>query len=325
MYNARTLILKALHPIIMSKDINIHRYQHRRSPDDPQLSRVIYGSIDDFLASEILGKAVHTIYGEALPLDIYANIRIGMPLVVSFSGATPKGSITTLPFFSLRRTVGELGFSHISFSDPSLHLDPQLRIAWYGGTKELQLQTLIPLLIAKMLAGAKPKNIMFVGGSAGGFAALYFSHLFPQSVCVAWNPQTNLLAYNKELLAQYCSPAFGLETREAIELRLSEFIVCDLTIREGIWTSCRPILYLQNARDHHVEGHLVPLLRNICDSWEPGLQPVSQIVNENICLLMKDWGEGHFPPPKTFLRAALMRLAACEGDLYVALTSCVSL
>lgn len=288
------------------KSIQRLRSFHRWSAE-----HVNYATVDEFLDGSIMpGKAVHSIHGEQLPLDIYTDLTSGRPLLVSFHGAIPEDVIPTLPVFSGHDLASALSTSLVAFSDPCLYLDPELRIGWFSGTERLRLQSLLPRLLKSLIQRSQPSKLIFLGGSAGGFAALLFSRAFPEALCLAWNPQTNLLAFDQQPVDDYCRVAFNLCTRKEIERYVGRFVTYDLTIENDC--ALAYTLYVQNMSDSHVCHHLKPLLRGLGCHLELD-RSFYGAISDRFWLCLDDWGDGHIPPPRSFILSSLQGLIESNG------------
>jgi hypothetical protein len=110
------------------------------------------------------------------------------------------------------------------------------------------------------VVACEAERVIFVGGSVGGFAALYYSWLLPGSIVIAANPQTDLERYfvlNTNRYRRYCRPSMSKDDR------LSSVITSSLV-------SCyaerfdNSVIYLQNAADPpYVRDHFAPFLAAI--------------------------------------------------------------
>jgi pimeloyl-ACP methyl ester carboxylesterase len=146
----------------------------------------------------------------------------------------------------------------IAIADPSLGVLSDLTTAWYAGHDGFETQKILPDLIRNVARACDAERIIFVGRSAGGFAALYYSWMIPGSVCLAINPQTKLDVYS--VIDLYRHRAWpNLDKSKS----LSEVIVSDLV-------SCyaerfeNTVIYLQSAPDYsHVRHHFAPFLAGI--------------------------------------------------------------
>jgi hypothetical protein len=103
-------------------------------------------------------------------------LTLGLPLVVAFAGLGDE--------FSFRKTLADLKVNTIFIRD--------LYHQWYlGSLGELGSGiTQTSSSLHQLIKDAKPSSVLFLGASAGGFAALLFgSLLVPDAICV-FSPQT---------------------------------------------------------------------------------------------------------------------------------------
>ena len=114
-------------------------------------------------------------------------------MIVIFHGAIDQSQRKMPHFQSL---LPELKNCHqISIADPTLALDPSIKSGWYLGGESMPLQMELPNLLRYLSELNGVNKRIYLGGSSGGFAALYYSLMDPGSVCIAVNPQTRLTAY----------------------------------------------------------------------------------------------------------------------------------
>jgi len=195
-------------------------------------------------------------------------------------------------------------------SDPSLMLSDDLTVAWYTGSQNFNLQqTLGNILKTFSNQFGKNRTILY-GGSAGGFASIYYSTHIPNSYAVAANPQTNILKYYKRLVKKYfdiCFPNYSQIGKELYDTDV-EYDVCDLFSR-----SESNLIYLQNLDDtFHIENHLVPFLESQGHKYiEQDKTTVNNLSDRLTVVYGKGWGEGHSPPPKQLVFCLLNLL--CKG------------
>ncbi len=137
---------------------------------------------------------------------------------------------------------------------------------------------------------------MFVGGSGGGFAALYYSWQFPGSVALVSNPQTNL---NHAIFRIGNSTAPPAGHRFPPDTRMSQVIDDDLC---ALYASrCdNSVIYLQEATDFfHLKWHFGPFVTGLPREYA-----------DRLITRMTSWGRrGHQAVPATvwipWLNAAL--------------------
>jgi hypothetical protein len=136
--------------------------------------------------------------------------------------------------------------------------------------------------------------VIFVGGSAGGFASLVLSHDMEDSIALVWNPQTNFQKYYKRSVNSYldcCWPDGSSSIpRSAVTSAVDLY-------------SDKPgnniVLYMQEESDtHHVNEHLRPFEERVG-------------ADNNILFYKSHWGSGHAPAPKSLIKEVL---SACLED-----------
>jgi hypothetical protein len=98
----------------------------------------------------------------------------------------------------------------LTFADPTLELHPDMVAGWYLGGEGMYLQSEFPRLIKCLSEHLGVQRRIYTGGSAGGFASLYYSLRDPGCACVVVNPLTNLFSYkNSERQLRLIWPAIG--------------------------------------------------------------------------------------------------------------------
>lgn len=108
-------------------------------------------------------------------------------LVIIFHGAVDREKRETPRYQSF---IPNMGPHHqISIPDPTLELGSEIPMAWYLGGADMPLQSQLPKIISAISAVAGIKRRIYLGGSSGGFASLYYSWADPKSACVTINPQ----------------------------------------------------------------------------------------------------------------------------------------
>jgi hypothetical protein len=270
-----------------------------------------HADLDAFLAATELPDGMHTIWGEIAPIDFLVRLKPGRPLILSFHDNTPRNSSVKLPIFTGLGVIKSLDASYIALSDPSLYLHPDLKLAWFAGGDGLELQKLLPAVLGKIVALSGASDVICLGGSGGGFAALYYSAGISGSIAVAWNPHTDIIRYNPTHVAEYGAAAFGLETYEATAARLPSLVDTNLAAAYADGRDNR-VLYLQNNSDGYVVTQMRPFLTSL--GIDVGPLPkgtkINGVVADGLWLLLEDWGEGHVAPPAPALSALLAAIVA---------------
>lgn len=210
---------------------------------------------------------------KALPLWLRQRNRSDT-VVVSFHGAVDRATRQPpvfMPSFPLRGNAP----SQLAISDPALLEPGEFSLAWYSGQPGLALQQALPAVIGDVMRHLGASRVIFVGSSGGGFASLYYSWHFPDSVALVSVPQTNMRTYHKGHIRR-CRE--GLWPGVSSDAALSDLIctdVCQLYARKVPNT----VIYLQSAGDRfHLQSQMLPFAAAItsvkdsrfvlqCDFW----------------------------------------------------------
>jgi len=218
--------------------------------------------------------------------EMPVSVRMGDPstLVYSFTGAAANRGNFTLPHFAVHGLSGYVPATIIGFSDPSLTRDDALKTAWFSGHEGFPLQRILPDLIEGMIESLGARRVVFVGGSSGGFAALYYSWHIPGSVAVVTNPQTNFQRYIQPPIADYrtvCWPSL------ADNQALATVIDTDLCALYATRFD-NSVIYLQVASDYsHLQGQFAPFVATLPTGF-----------TRRLIVRMANWGRwGHKPAP----------------------------
>lgn len=247
----------------------------------------LFRSLTEFEATQIPSGISSITYG-AGTLDILLVRRESPNLVVIFHAAADPSSVS-LPIFVGQGITQNLDASILFVSDPAL--DFQIPIGWYAGDRERPLQSDLQRVIRHIASTIDAQNIIFEGSSAGGFAALVYSHGFPSSLAVAVNPQTDIFRYHEGQVDMYLSACWNGSKPDADNA---------ITSAIDLYSDSFPnhVLYLQNQRDEfHVQNH-----------YEPWAQRFAELSGARWQKIEGDWGDGHAPPPP-FLQEAVLQYA----------------
>jgi hypothetical protein len=218
--------------------------------------------------------------------------------VVTFHAALSKEMV--LPLFAGGQVFQDGPTNRILVSDSGLYADATLNLAWFAGTAELRLQALLPRVLRRLVEVAGGSRLLFFGPSGGGFAALYYSRLFPGSLAVPVNPQTILMNFYEAHRRIYAKGAFGAETQVEVDGVFRDAICSDL-LEHYAGQVPNHILYVQNETDEfHIDGHMRPFL----DSLPEG----------SVRVLTGNWGDGHVATPPDQLRALARNITSRPGS-----------
>lgn len=186
--------------------------------------------------------------GVTIPVSYKAGKNNTM--IILFHGAVDR-SAHTLPRF--QGPIPGMGGRHqLSISDPTLALDDSLSLGWFSGGRDAPVQSAITKAIARVSRHVRAGRRVYVGGSAGGFAALYYSWRDPGSICIAVNPQIALDSYYPNPARNYLEKAWpGARSFSDIagkaDLNLAE---CYSKRFDNL------VIYMQSCGDaHHFSEH----------------------------------------------------------------------
>lgn len=262
---------------------NYHRYN---TPS------VLHESLAEFYDSPITPGIQIIPCGEHL-LELMISDRSAATTIVIFHAAARVD--TDLPLFVGQQLTNDLEANIIFVSDPLLGRDNP--IGWFTGSPDFALQDELVKLIEHIQTGlGHANNLCFYGPSAGGFAALYYSHHFPGSLAISANPQTNIRDYQANKVKEFLDSSWAGAS-------ISE--VPATTNLLPLYTETFPnhVAYLQCVNDTlHLEKHARP--------WAKATERNA----DRRAFIVDDWGAGHAPPPPFLLRGILEYAVALEGD-----------
>lgn len=288
-----------------------------------------WGSIDDFLRDSAWSDGIHAIRFAGGHFDVL--LRGGVTstpdlraLPVFFSGAVQRDA-TAPPFFSGTTLAGQVGVPVVAISDPTLHCSNDVSIGWYtGGSGEFFQAALPGFLLA--LREAVGREIVLVGGSAGGFASLFYASAVGCGAFV-WNPQTDLLRYGAWAVREYLVAVLGDQSwsypdnapKASVEPVDLEAARAQLSAA-GIESTVGPagkltrLLYLQNRSDHHLQRHAEPYRD------ASGLEHVSEGLygSSTHVMAVSSFSEGHRAPRREIIEAGLELAITPDADLLAA-------
>ncbi|GAA2846662.1 hypothetical protein [Paenarthrobacter ilicis] len=277
-------------------------------------------SLIDFLNQESWDDGVHTIpIGAGPNLDLFFS---GSPLdaetavvPVFFNGAVSDRESKVGPFFSGRKLAAAAGIGFIAVSDPSHNLDPSLGLAWYAGNKLQDLQNSLDAIL-RGIASRAERELLFIGGSGGGFASLYYGNRLSQKASVlVWNPQTSITEYNETFAKNYFTRALGVgDELHGVDWKS---VAKSKASTRGIQTEVlisrpRRLLYMQNGSDWHTPVHAVPFLRG--GHFEHAGNGIFA-TDDNHQVWIANYGDGHAPLPENILLVALQLMI--DADMSV--------
>lgn len=253
----------------------------------------LFSSLAELEATAVPAGISSIAYGSGT-LDLLFVRRPSQNLVVIFHAAADPATVS-LPIFVGQGITQNLDASVLFVSDPAL--DFHIPIGWYAGDENRNLQADLERAIRHIASTVGAENIIFEGSSAGGFAALVYSHAFPGSLAMAVNPQTDIYRYHQGKVDEYLSACWsgGKPAEE-------DAVTSAIDLYSGSFPN--HVLYLQNQRD---EFHLI-------NHYEPWSHSFGELSGTRWITIEGDWGDGHAPPPPFLQEAILQYALSFEGN-----------
>lgn len=244
-------------------------------------------------------NGLFTVTHHGLPIDLMVEDNGSNTTLVSFSAALGQAPLNP-PLFTGRSASASLGMNRLFVSDPGLLCSNDLGLAWYLGTKQVNLTQNLVEIIHAVQDRLGAHHLVFFGMSGGGFASLNVSHEFPGSLAVPVNPQTRILDYAKvhwQAMAEACFGARG--EGGALNILEAHHRADQREVYSRGYSNT--VIYVQNSQDSHVTYQMIPWLEAI--GWKG-----------DVHVLVEKWGNGHVPPKPETLRQLLGSINQVDGD-----------
>lgn len=121
-------------------------------------------------------------------------------LIISLGGGGRKNK--KYPTFFRWKYKNFVGGKFLCIDDPMYFYHKEsTSVMWYYGTKELSFLTLLAEIVKKIISILKidTKNVIFLGSSGGGYAAIYLANLINGTTAIALNPQYEISKWNPKI------------------------------------------------------------------------------------------------------------------------------
>lgn len=228
----------------------------------------------------------------------------GRAVPVFLNGAVPSRDTKAGPFFSGGRVGPEVASGYVAISDPSVDRDTGVSLAWYAGNQFSDVPAAV-LGVLGALSAVWGAELVLVGGSGGGFAALYYAaRTRARTSAFVWNPQTDILAYNRTFVDAYLHAAYPDAFQElagdenwkektagsCAAARIRHSVVDD----DHQPASLHRMLVFQNRPDWHLAAHTAPYIER------HGFRAIgtgSYLLDPQHVVQVAEWGSGHAPLP----------------------------
>ncbi|NHF74028.1 hypothetical protein [Paracoccus xiamenensis] len=212
-------------------------------------------------------------------------------LIVNFHGAVDK-TRRTLPVFPQHNRFNAPSPHQLAISDPTMLVEGDFGVCWYAGHEGFDTQAAILRIIADCLPILKVQQVIFMGGSAGGFAALHASFHFADSYAVVAGAQTNLDRYSLSRKPGYRKAVWPSLPPKSPLAEVTGANLCKLYDTP----MTNNVVMLYSAGDSvHVEKHMLPfaavMARHPSDRFvlESGFWGVEGHSGAVPPLLLNDW------------------------------------
>lgn len=274
--------------------------------DNPTYS---YATAEQLSGVGTLSEGRHNVQYGSHSIDFLFRNHVADTLVITFHGAALR--TVQLPWFTGNGILDGARTKWVAFSDPSLQLNEDLAISWYAGSQgQPDLQIFLAKVLEIVIEKTGTRNVIFIGGSGGGFAALEMSRRFAGSLVIPMNPQTSISRYYERFVKDYLSLAWDTESLTDRSLRSVTHDLVDSYDPSHLNT----IAYIQNSRDKfHITQHQIPFFNAMSDS-------------NKLWLLKDSWGNvknsGHVIPPKDEVKSLLSKACEAEGNWEDLLLDC---
>ena len=212
-------------------------------------------------------------------------------LLVSFHGAVDRAK-RKRPFFQPHYPLARPAAHQLAISDPTMLLEGEFGAGWYAGHEGFDTQAAIRQIVTDCMRILRVQQVIFMGGSAGGFAALQASLDFDDSYAVVAGAQTNLDRYSVARKPDYRSVAWPSLPPKAPLAEVTRANLCKLYDRP----MTNNIVMIYSAGDRaHIERQMLPFAATMarhpsdrfvleCGFW--GVEGHSMAVPP---MLLNDW------------------------------------
>ncbi|WP_188538568.1 hypothetical protein [Kocuria dechangensis] len=201
-------------------------------------------------------------------------------LVVHLHGSLDRQKYE-IPRFERVATMEDLPYHQLWLADPTLHLDPGLRIGWYCGGSGEDSTDRLARLINEIAAQLGVEKIVIQGSSSGGFGALALTTRVPGSLALAFSPQTNMGRFSLGRSASWLVKAAFPEYVTYADFEDAEPTRADLGSLYADFEGGRA-WYIQNSGD--------------IDHLETQMYPFQPQVDDRVTFVLEHHCTGHNPP-----------------------------
>jgi hypothetical protein len=264
-----------------------------------ELPRYVVRNVEELSA---IREGVYALEDGPLTYDLVYSAGRERRLFVLLSGAVDRAKMQP-PVFQRWSWAKYFPGHCLCIADPTLRLSPELSLAWYVGTEQVDATAKVADLIGAVARGigVPMSEVVTYGSSGGGFAALRLAALLEQVTAVVINPQTDITRYYRGHVSRFLAACFdGLSVQTAVDRHGARLSV----MQHLPALSERRIIYAQNTLDeYHVRNHLTPFAEGL----GLGLAHGARARDVELLLFENAGGHGQAESPELF--PELMRRA----------------
>ncbi|WP_326999128.1 hypothetical protein [Comamonas testosteroni] len=201
---------------------------------------------------------------EGREFDFFFNLKEKTKKLIVIGQSALDRKNVDLPFFHRWRWTNDIEASSLVINDPTLYVSDRLNVGWWVGCSnsnylELFVEELYGLLDSM---GLSCSDLIFYGGSAGGFTSFQMALEMPGSKVVADIPQTNILDFHiRRDIENLLEDAFSLNANNFNHDFIGRFDVVEKIKRKKFVPD---FIYLQNINDaFHNKRHLLYFVNSL--------------------------------------------------------------
>lgn len=229
--------------------------------------------------------------GERLPLHALYQPGTSETLIVVFHGAIDREKYS-LPRFEWLGTLSARSEHVLYVSDPTLALSSDLQIGWFVGSALADELARVVRLAERARRTLGVKRLLFMGGSAGGYASLMAAARSADSRALAFNPQITISEYYPRFVTRFLQVALP-EFKDFQQARAN--LPRRLSVLDAIPSSARMAgraLIVQNSGDSFHMGHHLSQLAD-----QLGMEPARALSTDSrVEFDVRYFSEGHTMP-----------------------------
>lgn len=249
-------------------------------------------SVNAIRFNDVPRRAIHETTIEGLNrVRWYVNLKRSDTLRVVFTGYVDRDRFS-IPKFDRIRTSVASDDAFLAIGDPALEINDEIGLGWYVGTASTAIDEHIVKVIERVARQVSARNILLIGGSGGGFAALRFGALIEGASVYVFSPQTTISRYHRrhvQLMLKTCYPGLGDDPDRFADHYPLRDDAAALYEKTGATT---PIYYFQNLNDpFHTENHLEPFRTRLAALEKSGVRRPG-----SLRVALVDSVEGHGAP-----------------------------